>query len=149
MDPTTITTAAAAITGLKNLTDLCKTIIPLARNAANPELSSKVQDFLDQLMDLKMTQGSLVDENSELRRTIEDLRRQADLLTEKLKLKGEMIPRGNIYYVRKLSDQTEEGKYCSHCWDVKRLGVRLTFVRAQVGYLPHYLCPECKHSAVE
>ncbi len=104
---------------VKDIFDNVKTIKDIADTTANLELKSAIVDLKEQILELRE----------------ENLR-----MKEKLSVKDSynMHFKNNMYY-NILPDGTNDGPYCTACWDAKKQAVRMH--SCDQG---HYECPSCK-----
>ena len=98
----------------------------LAQKADNVGLMKQLLDALKEMMDMQQ-------ENFELKKNIEELK----AIIEKSKHIKYSNERGAIYVVA--DDGSEEGPYCTHCWELDKATISLH--RRSVS---HYECPHCK-----
>jgi hypothetical protein len=103
--------------------DAIKDGVKVARNAGNIELSIELAKVADDILDKQ--------------HKIEELDSVVRELKDKFEIKEELLHQNSAYW-RPLDD-TIVGPYCTRCWDVKRVLVRLN-----TGHIP-FECPECKN----
>jgi regulator of replication initiation timing len=100
-----------------------KSIANILQKADNIELYRKILDLQTDAMEL-------VEQNYELKNEVRELK-------NKLSFRGNLIHRNNKYW--KLNDQgDEDGPFCTTCWDVKELLVRLHILNN--GYVTCHNC---------
>lgn len=107
------------IEGFKSATELIQKI-------DNIELYRKILDLQSEAMGLVDQNNVLKEENKELK--------------EKLKIKDNLVYRNNVYWLR-LQEGTEDGPFCSRCWDVDNKLVRHAHLLTNF-----YVCPQCNMS---
>jgi len=104
-----------------------KDVATLVQKAGNIELYQKISELQVQIM-------SVLEENHSIKSQVRDL-------TKRLEFQGTLEFRGNMYF-RELADGTEDGPFCSRCWDVEHTAVRLQSLRDGTKF-----CPGCQRSA--
>jgi len=106
--------------------DEVKSIAKIARQIDNIELYQQILDLQGQIMEL-------VEENSKLKGEIASLK-------EKLSVKEKIIFHDDSYWLPK-NDGTEDGPFCSNCWDTRAQLVRMLFC----GDPKYSECPNCQN----
>ncbi len=89
-------------------------------------------DLYKKVLDLQGNIIGLVEENNRLRNEVESLK-------VKLQIKESLKFERNSYWSKK-SDGTQDGPFCSKCWDTEKLLVRMLPI-ANPAYCD---CPNCK-----
>ena len=102
--------------------DAIKDGISLAQKADNLPLVQSLIDAQKQILDL-------MNENNELKKYIEEIKRTQDL--------SEKIERHDDAYST-LADDEHKRIYCSCCWDVKHI-----LVQGNITNIGKYHCPSC------
>ena len=119
----TLTTEARYAMGLL---DNIKSIASTVQKIGNIELYRQILDLQSEAMGLLEQKAALEEENRSLR--------------EKLQVRSELKFEHNAYWRRDPESGSEEGPYCSNCWDTRQSLVRL---HQQLD--PNYVeCPTCK-----
>jgi len=96
-----------------SIIDQVKDTAKLAQEYGKIELYQKAVDLQSQINDLAA-------ENCKLKQALTDAQQQVGDLQEKLKLKGQVAFRRGVYFLKK-DDGTEDGPFCSPCWDAEHL----------------------------
>ena len=107
--------------------DTAKDVATLVQKLDNIELNKKILELQGQIM-------SVLEENHSLKDQVRNLR-------GKLEFQGSLNFRQNMYFCE-LPDGTEDGPFCSRCWDVEKTAVRLQTLHSGAKF-----CPGCKRSA--
>lgn len=100
-----------------NIIDQVKDVAKLAHEYGKIELYQKAVDLQSQV-------NELAAENTDLRQAVTEARQQVADLQEKLRLKGQVVFRHGVYFLKE-EDGTEEGPFCTRCWDAERLLIRV------------------------
>lgn len=100
-----------------------KEAVKLVQQIDNIELYRTILNLQAEIMEVVDQNRTLKSENEELK--------------EQLKFKEGLIFEGKAYWFKN-SEGIKEGPFCSNCWDVKKLSVRL-----HVDGTYHF-CPNCK-----
>ena len=106
--------------------DTAKDLATLVQKLDNIELNKKILELQGQIM-------SVLDENYSLKGQVRDL-------SGRLEFQGGLEFRQNMYF-RRVPDGSEDGPFCSKCWDVEKTAVRLQTLRSGAQF-----CPSCKRS---
>lgn len=128
-DPMTVITSAKAVVAA------IKQGAALAKKAGNQEVYAILLDAQEQTLDLR-------EEVLSLRTERQDLLEQIKALKESLDVRDALEYKKNCYW-RQLQDGSEEGPFCSNCYDShERLLIRLHPVGDTA--FPAWLCQTCK-----
>ena len=98
---------------MMSLIETTKIAYELAKKAANNELQEKLMDMREQALELQ-------EENIALKKQIKELGEAMTLSREVL-----LDERSQTYWLKKADREKPEGPYCTRCWDVNKLLVRL------------------------
>jgi hypothetical protein len=105
-----------------------KDLVKLAHEAGNIEIHRRSVDLMEQVLALSQEKFDLTQENAALK--------------EKLRQRDEFYPKDNAFW-RKKSDGSEDGPYCSLCW--QDLGKVIRLEPKHVGnHFAGNECPKCK-----
>ncbi|WP_342432620.1 hypothetical protein [Neobacillus sp. FSL H8-0543] len=88
-------------------------------------------DLISKLMDVQIQAYEILDENRELRLKLEDLERSEEIGSN-------LSYEGDLYYKK----DDNSGPYCSKCWDVDKLLVRVPIELYDTGWGGS--CKNCK-----
>ena len=105
-----------------------KEVVSLIQKTGNIEQVS-------QLLDVQKEALELLEQNGKLRKQVSELEDQ-------IKIKGEVKIEGGVYY-RYPEEGEREGPYCTRCYDVKGLLVRLVSYPTDLGG-GSLQSPECR-----
>ena len=94
-----------------SIIDNIKGVAEVVQKAGNFELYQKMLDVYKDAL-------SLSDENKTLKLKIEELE-------SKFKIKEEVYCERNALWIKKLDKGGSDGPFCTRCWDVERILVRL------------------------
>lgn len=108
-----------------------KTIAAVVRESGKIELTQHV-------IELQQTLLALLAENTELAGSNAALHRRVAELTSLLEVKEAFVFDRNAYW--RSGGESQDGPFCSRCFDAESKAVRLTQNTTGVG-----LCPNCKH----
>jgi hypothetical protein len=111
MDPLTVASTS------KEIVDLIRAIVGLAKKAGNQELNAKVADLQVRILAIQTQLIELTNENQDLRKRASDLE-QAVEIGKGLKYEE------SVYWLPK--DAGREGPFCPNCWDSQHKLIRLT-----------------------
>lgn len=103
------------------------------------DLAEKLKnaDLLEALLKARLEGVKIGEENLQLREENQKLR-------EELQLQGALIPEHNAYWMKD-DDGKLDGPFCSNCWDVNKLLVRMYFsIYESKHENMEYSCPNCK-----
>jgi len=109
--------------------DGAKAIVSLAQEVGKIELYQQAVDLMAQVTEVAQ-------ENFQLKQDLAAARAQVADLDEKLKLKGAIKYRNGVYFLQ-TQQGTEEGPFCSRCWDADH---RLIHVNRNDQ---HFYCRNC------
>ena len=110
--------------------DAIKLAIELAKKFENADLQ-------EALLNARLEGIKIGEENLQLHEENKKLK-------EELRLKEALIPEHNAYWMKDV-DEKLEGPFCSNCWDVNKLLVRMDFLRdASRHEYMKYSCHNCK-----
>jgi len=90
---------------------------------------------IEQYKQILETQKKLL----EMQKTITDLEIKNRTLKEKLEIKENLFFENNAYWFKQ-KDGSNDGPFCSRCWDVEKNTVRLQPVTTNPSF---HFCPEC------
>lgn len=107
-----------------NILDNIKTVVKTVQKIDNLELYQKILNLQGEIQ-------KLFQENIKLKK-------ENDSLQDKLKIKGSIKLNKGMYWIQK-SDDKDDGPFCTKCWDVDKLLVRLV-KPGRMGFT----CPNCK-----
>lgn len=141
-----IATISAFFGSLKTATELAKAIKNVESSFEKAELKLKIIELIDALADAKINATEVQDLVLEKDRKITELE---NALKFKLKL-----VRKDGAYVDKDESVLEAEPYCSHCWEVNKIPVHLSFIKCveivdevleESRYSNLFICPSCKN----
>ena len=115
---------AAGIGAVKGAWEIGKSIAKVKGEFDKIEHKQLAVELMDKLMELLTENVSLKIELAELK--------------EHLKVRGRMVHRGSVYF-QTLEDGTEDGPFCTRCFDVDQRLVRI--IGGGAGVPSH--CPQC------
>ncbi|HWR59398.1 MAG TPA: hypothetical protein VN328_10970 [Thermodesulfovibrionales bacterium] len=102
-------------------------------------------DLYKRILDLQAHIMTLVEENNGLKTELRELK-------EKFKVKEKLLFGNNAYWLKR-KDGSNEGPFCSNCWDVKQVFVRMLTAnkstlemkgfQAYRGKVPIFKCQNC------
>jgi hypothetical protein len=125
-----ISSITAALSGIKNATDIAKAIKSIEGQYETAELKLKIVDLIDALSEAKMSIADiktlLIEKDEEISKLKTVLATKDDLINE------------HPYYWKE-SDGKREGPYCQKCWEVDQILVHL-----QGGANGSWGCANCK-----
>lgn len=119
----------------KDVYEIIKDIGKFAKEASNTPFYDKVIEIQAAFFDMKEEIYSLKEENSRLKKNIEDLENQ-----KKEDISNDIIFSKYGYFTRKSEGENPKNKYCSNCYSVKKLIIP---VADEIG--SYYFCPNCKN----
>lgn len=100
--------------------DDLKSAATILKEAGKIEQYRQILEVQGKLLEMQDKIAELEDENKDLK--------------EKLKIKGNLIYKGNAYWINE--GGKEDGSFCTRCWDKNKETIRLN-PRTRI-------CPECK-----
>jgi regulator of replication initiation timing len=101
------------------------TIAKVLKEANRLDLYEQVFNMRTEMLEMQEANKKLKEENEEL--------------TSKLKIKEEIIPKNDCYWINK--NGQEDGPFCSKCFDDDSKLMRLHY-SGEDGY---YICPKCEN----
>ena len=105
-----------------------RTVVNLIQKLDTLELHKKILDLQTEI--LKLYQDNL------------EVKTANHSLKERIQIKENLEFRGKAYWRRK-QDGSEEGPFCSACWDVKQ---QLVWSHEFTNDPGHYRCPACQQT---
>lgn len=87
-------------------------------------------DLIKKLMDVQIQAYEILDENRELRLKLEELKNAEETASN-------LSYEGNFYYKK----DDNSGPFCSRCWDVEKVLVRVPIAKYQTGWKG--ICNNC------
>ena len=124
----------AAMVGLaKTAVDSAKSVMKLANEYDKVDLKLKAVELTQQVTELAL-------DNSQLQQTISELQSDIAKLNNRLKIRDELRHDGNVYK-RKLTDGKEDGSFCTRCFDVDGILVRVHW--SEIYGALCFNCPHC------
>jgi len=111
-----------------SIIETAKAAIELAKKGVSVELQETLMEMREQAVQLQ-------EENLALRNQIRELE-------EAMAIRGNILwdERSRVYWLKGADGEKKEGPYCTRCWDVNKLLVRLQqYVRS------NWTCLECRN----
>jgi len=130
--------AMAAISSAKAALDLAKTMTSVAGELGKVDLKLKAAELTQKITELTQQVTELALVNSDLQQQIIEGKQAFTKLEDRLKVRDELICNG-LDYSRKKSDGTIDGPFCTRCYDVDGILVRLPGDNS-FGQMK---CPQC------
>jgi hypothetical protein len=101
-----------------------KSIAKVLQEVGKIELYQRIIDVSEKLREMQTRIDELEADNKELR--------------SKLKIKGNLVPENNMYWLEK--EERRDGPFCTNCWDSEEILMRLHKSDSHGGIQ----CPKCK-----
>ena len=107
-----IATIGAVVSSVKTAVEIAKTIKDLDAKVQQAELKLKVADLLGALADAKIAATELQDLVAKKDEEIGELRKS-------IAIKGDVVRRGDAYYMKGSGGAAAGEPYCTRCWEVE------------------------------
>ena len=112
-----------------NIIDNAKEVVKIIQQIDNIELYRKILDLQSEI-------NNLVSENTSLKQQLQECQ-------ERLLIQQSLMFEDNVY-MKKLSNEKEEGPFCTACWDKEKKLTRLHFY----GNEAYLQCPVCQNTVM-
>jgi hypothetical protein len=134
----TISSIVTTLNGAINMTSALTNALPQSKE----EIIKGLDDICEKMVTVSMQFGELAADNNELLQSKLALVQQVQELQSQLKLTGEVTRRdGEIW--KKHADGSDDGPYCSACYDDKRKLIGLHKADNGYGHQLGNRCPIC------
>lgn len=133
-DALSITTA---LSNLKTATDLVRGIRGADLNLEKAELKIRIAELAEALTDARVAVLEAQDEIEDLRRQLAEARAAQDV-------RGRLVQKHKVYYVRSATGDQEDGPFCVRCYETDRRLMPVTPLPVQFSDLARFRCPQCR-----
>jgi len=120
------------IRGIAAALDTIKKLSELSKNSQNVELKQTIVSVQEQLLEVKQELVLYKEENAELKQQLKNLQNE----------KPQLIFKNGCYFSIK-EDGSDDGPYCTGCFDKDKKIIRLIKMSEYMDALGKYKCPAC------
>ena len=120
------------ITSINNAITLAQRLREISKNIEDAEFKNVLADLSLEMADTKLALAQVTEENAELKSELIKLKHSRG------ESSSDLIFKTFAYYT-----ESDDGPFCSGCYDTKKQKIRLTPVRGDFASFGKFKCPSC------
>ncbi|NOH69446.1 hypothetical protein [Vibrio rotiferianus] len=121
------------LSSIGHAVSLAKRLREISRNIEDAEFKNLLADLNLELADTKLALADVIEQNSQLKLEINEIKNSQGFNLNQLKFKE------FAYY-----NSNDDGPFCSACYETKNQQVRLSKVTGSFSTFGHHKCPSCR-----
>jgi len=123
----------SVITSINNAITLAQRLREISKNIEDAEFKNVLADLSLEIADTKLSLAQVTEENAQLKSELTKLKHSRG------ETESELIYKDFAYY-----SESEDGPFCSGCYDTKKQKIRLTAETGHFKTFGSHKCPICK-----